>query len=85
MKIGTFSVVVGTAACDAACPFCVSKMTAQNAPASPEINWRNFEIGCRFARDGGVSTMLLTGKGEPLIYPRQITSYLTVGHSYFPF
>lgn len=83
MQIGTFSVVVDTAACDVACPFCVSKMMAQNA--HQDINWRNFDIGCRFARDGGVSTMLLTGKGEPLFLPRQISEYLKSGSKYFPF
>lgn len=77
MKTHTFSIVVGTAACNAKCPFCVSKMT--QSPASLDlVNVRRFHTACRIveqARDGLVS-VLLTGKGEPLLFPIGITQYL---------
>ena len=88
MKIQTYSMVVGTRACNARCPFCVSKMTpSQGITHKPlKINWRNFHIGCRFAKNSGVSTVLLTGKGEPTLYPGQIAEFLKcLQHYEFPF
>jgi molybdenum cofactor biosynthesis enzyme MoaA len=86
MKTHTFSIVVGTAACNAACPFCVSKMTLSEASKAADINWTRFNTACKVveqARDGLVS-VLLTGKGEPLLYPDQITNYLKVMDHRFP-
>jgi molybdenum cofactor biosynthesis enzyme MoaA len=79
MRIQTFSIVAGSEACNARCPYCVSRMTPDYAleAREPEVNWRNFEIGCRFAKDSGVSTVLITGKGEPTLFPEQITRFLT--------
>ncbi len=77
MKTHTFSIVVGTNACNANCPWCVSKMTGP-IPVPPHINWQRFTTACRIvgqARDGLV-TVLLTGKGEPMLDPEQITDYL---------
>lgn len=78
MKIQTFSVLVGSAACNAHCPYCVAKMTPRQGVVLKlsRINWRNFIIGCRFVRENGVSTVLLTGKGEPTLFPEQISAFL---------
>lgn len=78
MRIQTFSIVVGTRACDARCPFCVSKMTGYGRlpPAGDRIHWQNFCKACRLAQIGGTTTVLLTGKGEPSLYPREIGNYL---------
>lgn len=78
MKISTMSVVVGTGACNAVCPYCVSKMTpvGANDPRQP-INTRNLLKALLFAERSGVSTILLTGKGEPTLFPKDITTYLT--------
>ena len=87
MKIQTFSVVVGGSKCNAKCPYCVSKMTGNDGLCKVgDINFRNFEKACQFAKMSGVSTVLLTGKGEPLLYPELITQYLQVLYKYeFPF
>jgi len=42
----------------------------------PEVNWRNFKIACRLAARCGTTTAMLTGKGEPTLFPEQITKYL---------
>jgi len=78
MKIQTLSIVVGTRACDARCPFCVSKMTGFGPlpPAGGSVNWLNFCKACRLAQIGGTTTVLLTGKGEPTLYPTEIGNYL---------
>lgn len=88
MKIQTMSVVVGGKACNAHCPFCVSKMTgADFGIADDEVPvGRNFEKACDLAEIGGVTTVLLTGKGEPTLYPNQIGIFLDrLDHWHFPF
>lgn len=88
MKIQTFSIILGNKSCNAHCPYCVAKMTPAYGIGSkkPKINWRNFDIGCKFAKDDGVSTVLMTGKGEPTLFPKQITHYLNHLKPYdFPF
>lgn len=78
MKIQTFTVVSGNAICNASCPFCVSKMTGirgiGNKPTL--INWHNFHKACRIAQINNITTVLLTGKGEPTLFPDQLTDYL---------
>jgi molybdenum cofactor biosynthesis enzyme MoaA len=88
MKIQTFSIVVGGNKCNACCPYCVSKMTGklECSTSIDDINWRNFNKACQFAKMSGVSTVLLTGKGEPTLYPDHITAYLRHLQQYcFPF
>ncbi|MBT4376574.1 radical SAM protein [archaeon] len=78
MKIQTFTIVVGTSACNASCPYCISRMTPRQGVGYTlePTNWLNFDKACRLAQINNVSTVLLTGKGEPLIYPDQITEFL---------
>ncbi|MBI4021600.1 MAG: radical SAM protein [Candidatus Aenigmarchaeota archaeon] len=87
MRIQTFSIVVGTRACNAHCPFCVSKMTGFSVlPKVAGINEPNLAKACRLAQLAGTTTVLLTGKGEPTLYPRQITRYLQLLQPWnFPF
>lgn len=87
MKVRTFSIVAGSMACNAKCPFCVAHMTPANGLGSkePEVNWRNFAKACQFARDGGCSTAMITSKGEPTIFPEQVTKFLQACKPYnFP-
>lgn len=78
MKISLFSIVAGSEACNARCPFCISKMTPPNGItlAEPSVNWRNFEKACQFAQRMNVTTAMITGKGEPTLFPSQITTFL---------
>jgi len=88
MKFKTFSIIAGNAACNARCPYCVSKMTPRQGINLEEakINWRNFEIGARLAKQSGIDTVMITGKGEPLLFPGQITDYLDALKRFeFPF
>ncbi|MBI4016832.1 MAG: radical SAM protein [Candidatus Aenigmarchaeota archaeon] len=78
MKLQTFSIVAGSSACNARCPFCISKMTPLNGitPKLPDINLRNFRKAALLAKQLGAYTAMITGKGEPTMYPDQISSYL---------
>lgn len=91
MKIQTLSVVVGGSACNATCKYCVSQLTGckkgiEEGQKPMEINKRNFNIACNFAKQSSVSTVLLTGKGEPTLYQNHITRYLEMLEKWnFPF
>ena len=87
MKFKMFSVIVGTEACIAKCPFCVSCEKINNQLLEiPNINWRNFNIAANLANRSGINTVMLTSRGEPLLFPDQITDYLEYLKPYnFPF
>ena len=85
MKIQSLSVVAGTKACDASCPFCISKMTGfSELPKEGQLNVTNFKKAIQLARIGGCETLLVTGKGEPTLYPKQITELLQYSGDAFP-
>ena len=100
MKVHSMSIVVEDRRCNANCPYCISKMTgfdfeefkkeSEDRKDWPpehidEVNWHNFEKAMAFARNCGVSTVLLTGKGEPTIQPRLIQRYVARLGCNFPF
>lgn len=86
IKFQTFSVLAGTAACNARCDFCVSKMTpAQGVEEKrSDINYDNLQTACRLAERCGVTTALITGKGEPTLFPEDVSTYARELSSYFP-
>lgn len=78
-QIDTFTVVAGNKACNARCPFCVSRMTGfepvvGNQP--DKLNERNFVKAAHMAQQAGAQTMLITGKGEPTLFPDDVTQFL---------
>lgn len=75
MKIQSLSIIAGNGGCNARCPYCISRMTG-NKVDNTKINWRNFKKACRLAEVNDVSTVLITGKGEPTLFPNQITEFL---------
>lgn len=78
MKFQTLSLVAGTQTCNASCPFCVSKMTSLDyVDTKPEdINQRNLRKALRLAEIGNVTTVIITGKGEPFLFPIHIDTYM---------
>jgi len=84
MKIQTLSIIAGGSTCNARCPFCISQMTGKNIKVEP-LNIRNFNKACRLAQINDVTNVIITGKGEPTLYPGQITDYLKALKKYnFP-
>lgn len=86
MKIATLAVVVGNQACNVACPCCVSKMTplVGISEQPKKVNWRNLEIACQLAASSGVTTAMITGKGEPCLFPDIISETVNKLSDYFP-
>jgi molybdenum cofactor biosynthesis enzyme MoaA len=48
------------------------------------MNWRNLDKACKLAQQNGVSTALITGKGEPTLYPGTLLGTAEVLTKYFP-
>jgi molybdenum cofactor biosynthesis enzyme MoaA len=78
LSIDTLDLIAGTMACDAVCPFCVARMTPTfgvgNGTADPSLP--RFDEAFEYAIAEGISTVIITGKGEPTLFPEQITAYL---------
>jgi len=77
-KVQTLSLIAGSQACDARCDYCVSKMTPDEGIAQKpeEIDFGRFEEAFRYAKEGQTETTMITGKGEPVLFPDHITEYL---------
>lgn len=77
MQANTLSIVVGGEACNAHCPYCVSKMTPAMSGVRGKLmtipTKHNFRTAYRAAICMGAHTVLLTSKGEPTLFPEQIT------------
>jgi len=86
LKFQTFSVIAGSEACNARCNFCISAMTpSQGVTLKKEkLNTFNLDIACKLAEKSGVTTALITSKGEPTLFPDDIDIYLSYLNKYFP-
>ncbi len=80
MKFNTFCIVAGSEACTGGCKWCVAAMTTARSihkgKAKP-IDERVFKMACQMAQQSGLDTARITGKGEPTLFPDQITQILT--------
>ena len=79
LKIQTLSIIAGSEACNARCPFCVSKMTPPRGMTlkEPDVDWEKFNKAALYARKHGAETTMITSKGEPLLFPNQISGFMT--------
>lgn len=78
MKALTYTIITGSRACPNDCPICISKMTPSYGIGyeKPRVNWPKFEEATTIAINHGAENVLLTGKGEPTLFPGQLTQYL---------
>jgi molybdenum cofactor biosynthesis enzyme MoaA len=74
----TYTIIAGNKACPNDCPICISKMTPDYGIGMEpvDVNWARFEDATRIAISYGVKNVLITGKGEPALFPGQISQYL---------
>lgn len=71
--------------CNAKCPFCISRLTGKAQKWNTgKISWqKKLEKACGFAQNNGVSTLFLTGKGEPFLNLEDCYEILSIGSKYF--
>ena len=80
MKFNTFCIVAGNQVCTARCKWCVSSMTPAQGVGfgkAGTVDKDTFAMACRMAMQSRLDTVRITGKGEPTLFPEQITDYLT--------
>jgi pyruvate-formate lyase-activating enzyme len=86
MRIQTLSLIAGSKACNACCPYCVSRMTGKEGMVENQtINRRNLQKACTLAKQSGTTTAMITGKGEPMLDTQMIMDYLVTLDNAFPF
>jgi len=66
MKANNLTVSIPNKGCDKNCPYCVSKCTG-SVKSNHELMYRNMPKVLNMARVSQVSSVLLTGKGEPCL------------------
>jgi len=84
MKFQTLSVVIGDERCNATCSFCVAKMTGKMGSSYKLLDVDRLYVACRLAEKCDVTTVLLTGKGEPTLFPQNICQCIKVVSKFFP-
>lgn len=74
----TLTLIAGTRACPNKCPICISNMTNGNGIDYKEIpiNIDALKQSIQIALNHNAKNVLITGKGEPTLYPAQISKYL---------
>lgn len=68
MKANNLTISIYTPKCKNGCPFCISKMTG-DVPYNKELFWRNLNKVKTITLFGGISSVLITSKGEPMDNP----------------
>jgi len=85
--VKTYSVCVGNRACNAQCPFCVARMsgaTGTEPGVAPVIDPVRLRKGAELAKSLGATTALITGKGEPTLWPERLFEAVDVVREVFP-
>ena len=86
MKIQTYTTVVGTMACNARCAFCIAKQTPDEGLVSNKVapRYDRLHIGAMVSQANGVTTALITSKGEPTLFPDELKMHVCILGEYFP-
>jgi len=76
--ISTYTIIAGNMKCPNNCPICISKMTPSHGIGyeEPDFNWEKFRKATRIAIMRGARNVLITGKGEPTLFPRLVKGIL---------
>ena len=77
-NVQSVSLLAGTKICDARCPFCVAELTPTHGLSNREVEIpipRLRDI-LEYGRQGNAKTLMITGKGEPTLFPEHITKFL---------
>ena len=66
MKANNLSISIPNRGCDKNCPYCVSKMTG-HVEFNENLFYRNLPKVFQFSQMAQISSVSLTGKGEPML------------------
>lgn len=86
MKATTLAISVPNYGCDKNCPYCISNMT-DPVELDEQLIIQNMQRVKQYAIRAGVTDIVLTGKGEPLLseaHGNWISKYIECFYDYFP-
>ena len=74
----TLTLIAGTRSCPNDCPICISNMTPSHGidRAKVPIDVDVLRKSIQFALNHKAQNVLITGKGEPTLFPAQVSQYL---------
>ena len=77
--ISTYTIIARNMKCPNDCPVCISKMTPSNGINydDSKFNWDKFDKANQIAISRGAQNVIITGKGEPTLFPDLISGILT--------
>lgn len=81
--MSNFSVVIGNRACNANCPFCISKQT-NGCTDNVQFDWYRFFKAAKYVQNEHVNVALITGRGEPTLHTEQLADVVHKLNGYFP-
>ena len=82
MKAQSLSICIPTdGKCNKNCPYCISKMTGNTRENEAFMSIRS-DIVKSFAKRNGINSVILTGKGEPLLNMDSVIRWLRVFEEY---
>lgn len=79
MTVSTFTIIAGNMECLNRCPCCISKMTDPHGVSymkPSEVDWEAFRKAVNIAELREAQNVLITGKGEPTMFPFDISRFL---------
>jgi MoaA/NifB/PqqE/SkfB family radical SAM enzyme len=77
-KAITFTICAGTSACPNKCKICISELTGKHGFDTTSVPWDVFQHAIHVAMNYHAENVLITGKGEPILYPDQVKQYLFI-------
>lgn len=77
--ISTYTIIAGNMKCPNRCPVCISKMTPSHDIGYEYVkfNWLKFKKANQIAVARGAQNVLITGKGEPTLFPDLVDKILS--------
>jgi organic radical activating enzyme len=81
MKANNLTICVPYKGCDKNCPYCVSKMTGQ-VKSNPDLMVKNMHKVKHLAAQAQVTSVLITGKGEPFLNIQGILTFCNMFKNY---
>jgi len=71
MKAQSLAICIPNYGCNKSCPYCISKLTGGVAENN-DLIYRNVDKVVKLATTSNVNSVILTGKGEPLLHMRAV-------------
>jgi molybdenum cofactor biosynthesis enzyme MoaA len=73
MNVESLRLILEGDSCNARCPFCITSVMNQRPY---KMNWKKFDIACKYAKNGGAQDVIISSQGDPSLYPIKVGEML---------